>query len=203
MVIYILHVLDHNFYQDINRKMCYKKYPSSFANLSPLFSRLANVMTSSVLFLQQNNFFIKKILQCTHQDRCCGIRVVCLHSSPPSFFVSRCGEALSSLDKKEPKYIIMSTTSFYVLFESAAGYGLFSILESDEISNLAEEVQNGLSDFSKFQRTVKMVSFLPFLTAESALENINAISEHELTDELKVIPPLPSISSPKVVILAK
>lgn len=80
----------------------------------------------------------------------------------------------------------MSTTSFYVLYESAAGYGLFSILENDEISTLAEEVQNGLSDFSKFQRIVKMISFLPFLTAESALENINAISEHELTDELKV-----------------
>lgn len=80
----------------------------------------------------------------------------------------------------------MSTTSFYVLFESAAGYGLFSVLECDEITTLIEEVQNGLSDFSKFQRVVKMISFLPFLTAESALENINAISEHELTEELKV-----------------
>jgi nucleolar protein 56 len=80
----------------------------------------------------------------------------------------------------------MSTTSFYVLFESAAGYALFSILESDEISNLVAEVQSGHSDFSKFQRIVKMISFLPFLTAESALENINAISEHELTEELKV-----------------
>jgi nucleolar protein 56 len=81
----------------------------------------------------------------------------------------------------------MATTSFYVLFESAAGYALFSILESDEISNLVAEVQNGHSDFSKFQRIVKMISFLPFLTAESALENINAISEHELTEELKVM----------------
>jgi nucleolar protein 56 len=88
----------------------------------------------------------------------------------------------------------MSTTSFYVLFESAAGYGLFSILESDEISTLADEVQSGLSDFSKFQRVVKMVSFLPFLTAESALENINAISEHELTDELKVTSSSPLVS---------
>lgn len=79
----------------------------------------------------------------------------------------------------------MSTTAFYVLFESSAGYGLFSVLESEEIATLAAEVQSGLSDFSRFQRIVKMVSFLPFLTAESALENINAISEHELTEELR------------------
>lgn len=80
----------------------------------------------------------------------------------------------------------MATTSFYVLFESAAGYALFSVLESEEISTLAQEVQSNLNDFSKFQRIVKMTSFLPFLTAESALENINAITEHELTEELKV-----------------
>mmetsp|Transcript_1089 Transcript_1089/g.1098 ORF Transcript_1089/g.1098 Transcript_1089/m.1098 type:complete len:504 (+) Transcript_1089:34-1545(+) len=78
----------------------------------------------------------------------------------------------------------MSTTSFYVLFESAAGYALFSILESEEITTLTQEVQNSFNDFSKFQRIAKMISFLPFLTAESALENINAISEHELTEEL-------------------
>jgi nucleolar protein 56 len=43
-----------------------------------------------------------------------------------------------------------------------------------------------MSDLAKFQRVVKMISFLPFLTAENALENINAISEHELSDELRV-----------------
>lgn len=34
----------------------------------------------------------------------------------------------------------MSTTSFYTLFESASGFALFSILESEEIGNLLEEV---------------------------------------------------------------
>ena len=80
----------------------------------------------------------------------------------------------------------MSNTSFYVLFESAAGYALFSVLEYEEISSLLEEVQVNFNDFSKIQRIIKMISFLPFLTAESALENINAISEHELTEELSV-----------------
>ena len=95
----------------------------------------------------------------------------------------------------------MSNTSFYVLFESAAGYALFSVLEYEEISSLLEEVQVNFNDFSKIQRIIKMISFLPFLTAESALENINAISEHELTEELSVkisssslLPPLLSFS---------
>ena len=80
----------------------------------------------------------------------------------------------------------MSTTSFHVLFESASGYALFSVLEGEEVAPLLEEVQKGVSDFSKFQRVVKMVAFVPFDTAEEALENINAITEHELTDALKV-----------------
>jgi nucleolar protein 56 len=75
--------------------------------------------------------------------------------------------------------------SFFVLFESAAGYALFSVLESEEIGSLTEEVQAGMTDLSRFQRIVKMIAFSPFLTAEDALENINAISEHELSDALR------------------
>ena len=35
----------------------------------------------------------------------------------------------------------MATTSFYTLFESASGYGLFSILETEEIGAFLEEVR--------------------------------------------------------------
>lgn len=35
----------------------------------------------------------------------------------------------------------MATTSFYALFESASGYGLFSILETEEIGAFLEEVR--------------------------------------------------------------
>lgn len=80
----------------------------------------------------------------------------------------------------------MASTSFYTLFESASGYGLFSILESEEIGSLLSEVQQGITDLSRFQRIVKMVAFQPFDSAENALENINAITEHEVTDDLKV-----------------
>jgi hypothetical protein len=80
----------------------------------------------------------------------------------------------------------MTTTSFYALFESASGYALFSVLENEDIGSLLAEVQASLSDLSKFQRIVKMVAFLPFDTAENALENMNAITEHEVTSDLKV-----------------
>ena len=82
----------------------------------------------------------------------------------------------------------MSTTSFFVLFESASGFALFSVLESEEIASLLDEVQASINDLSRFQRIVKMTAFLPFETAESALENMNAITEHDLTDDLKVTP---------------
>ena len=35
----------------------------------------------------------------------------------------------------------MATTSFYTLFESASGYGIFSILETEEIGAFLEEVR--------------------------------------------------------------
>eukprot|EP01035_Chromulina_nebulosa_P031128 gene31128-41472_t len=79
----------------------------------------------------------------------------------------------------------MTTTSFYVLFESASGFGLFSVLESEEIGALIKEVQAGQTDISRFQRVVKMIAFHPFESAENALENINAITDHELTDDLR------------------
>jgi hypothetical protein len=44
-----------------------------------------------------------------------------------------------------------------------------------------------MNDLSKFQRIVKMIAFHPFDSAENALENINSITEHELTEDLRVI----------------
>ena len=79
----------------------------------------------------------------------------------------------------------MSTTSFYTLFESSSGYALFSILETEEIATFLQEVQAGMVDLSRLQRVVKMIGFHPFDTAENALENILAITEHEMTDDLR------------------
>eukprot|EP01038_Epipyxis_sp_PR26KG_P015860 gene15860-21494_t len=79
----------------------------------------------------------------------------------------------------------MTTTSFYTLFESASGYALFSVGESEEIGSLLAEVQASITDVSRFQRAVKLIAFHPFDSAENALENINAITEHEVTDDLR------------------
>jgi len=61
---------------------------------------------------------------------------------------------------------------------------LFSVLENEEIGTLNEEVQAGMTDFARFQRIVKMTAFSPFSTAENALENINSVSEHDVSPDL-------------------
>lgn len=42
-----------------------------------------------------------------------------------------------------------------------------------------------VTDSSRFRRAVKLTAFQPFESAADALSNINAISEHAMTDELK------------------
>lgn len=79
----------------------------------------------------------------------------------------------------------MSSTSFFALYESASGYGLFSVLENEEIGSLMSEVQASMNDLSRFQRIVKMIGFHPFDDAENALININGITDHILTDDLR------------------
>jgi len=71
------------------------------------------------------------------------------------------------------------------LFESASGYALFDVVESEEIAVLLDEVQKGVQDLAKFGRVVKLKAFQPFVSAESALENINSISEGLISDDLK------------------
>jgi hypothetical protein len=47
------------------------------------------------------------------------------------------------------------------------------------------QIQLSMNDLSRFQRIVKLVAFHPFDSAENALENINAITEHEVTNDLR------------------
>ena len=55
-----------------------------------------------------------------------------------------------------------------------------------DLSRLWGQVQASINDLQRFGRTVKLKAFQPFTTAENALENMNAISEHMCTDDLKV-----------------
>ena len=78
-------------------------------------------------------------------------------------------------------------TAFFVLFESASGFALFSVSEQDEIAAVTPEVQAALLDFPRLQKITRLVAFHPYDTAEDALDNMNAITEHELTSDLKVL----------------
>ncbi|CAK4675299.1 hypothetical protein LEN26_005094 [Aphanomyces euteiches] len=75
-------------------------------------------------------------------------------------------------------------TSF-VLFESASGYALFEVVESEQIGVLLDQVQKGVQDLAKFGAAVKLKAFSPFASAESALENINSISEGLVSSDLQ------------------
>jgi len=68
----------------------------------------------------------------------------------------------------------------YLLYESASGYALLERTAAEEITPKAEDVL----DLKKFSAIVKLKAFLPFESAESALENQNAISEGDATKYL-------------------
>jgi len=74
--------------------------------------------------------------------------------------------------------------ALFVLYESASGYGLFEVVESEEIGSVDDEVQAAVIDMARFSRLVKFKAFQPFKSAEDALNNINSISEGVLTEEL-------------------
>lgn len=65
----------------------------------------------------------------------------------------------------------------YILFETAYGYGLFERLETDEIGQGLDEVQQAMLDLSKFGKVVKLKAFAPFKNAADALDNMNQVSE--------------------------
>lgn len=72
-----------------------------------------------------------------------------------------------------------------MLFEHAAGYGIFKVQEFEEIGMLLPQLDAAISDISRFNSIIKLVGFSPFKTALSALENVNAISEGIVPEDLK------------------
>ncbi|NP_001184132.1 nucleolar protein 56 [Xenopus tropicalis] len=75
----------------------------------------------------------------------------------------------------------------HVLFEHAAGYALFVVKEVEEIGLLIPQVEESLLNVGKFNNIVKLAAFSPFKSAQSALENVNAISEGVLHEDLKLL----------------
>jgi len=77
------------------------------------------------------------------------------------------------------------SSNFFTLFESSAGYALLEVVSIEEINPSDKGNQQTITDLSLFSRAVKLKAFQPFASAEDALENANAISEHAMTDSLK------------------
>jgi nucleolar protein 56 len=75
--------------------------------------------------------------------------------------------------------------ALYVLYESASGYALFSADGIDEIGQNTEAVRSSVDDLNRFGKVVKFAAFTPFESALDALNQINAISEGQMTDELR------------------
>jgi nucleolar protein 56 len=74
--------------------------------------------------------------------------------------------------------------TLFALYESAAGYALFEVVAFEEIGSLLEGSMDTVTDLKRFGRAVKLKAFLPFQSAQMALENANAISEHAMTEAL-------------------
>lgn len=77
------------------------------------------------------------------------------------------------------------SSNFFTLYESSAGYALLEVVAIEEINPTDKANQQTIIDLSLFSRSVKLKAFQPFASAEDALENANAISEHAMTDSLK------------------
>ncbi|XP_065212645.1 nucleolar protein 56 [Planococcus citri] len=68
-------------------------------------------------------------------------------------------------------------TQLTILFEHAVGYTLFDVVEFEEIGAFLPQVEQSVTDLSRFNKVVKLSAFIPFNTAVDALEAINSISE--------------------------
>lgn len=108
----------------------------------------------------------------------------------------------------QAQFVLYESASGYALFEVVQHDDIASL--TDEVSKTTElricntylsiiicfstwhaylrclQVQASINDLQRFGRTVKLKAFQPFTTAENALENMNSISEHVLSDDLKV-----------------
>ncbi|KFM28625.1 Nucleolar protein 56 [Auxenochlorella protothecoides] len=73
----------------------------------------------------------------------------------------------------------------FLLFEAASGYALFEVTALDEIGTSVDAVQASVTDLSRFGKAVKLTAFRPFSSAANALEQINAVSESQVTEDLK------------------
>ncbi|KAJ6658595.1 hypothetical protein lerEdw1_019983 [Lerista edwardsae] len=75
----------------------------------------------------------------------------------------------------------------HVLFEHAAGYALFALRQAEEVALLLPPGEESVLSLGKFLGLVRLVAFAPFRSAQCALENVNAVSEGILHEDLRLL----------------
>ncbi|XP_028919014.1 nucleolar protein 56 isoform X1 [Ornithorhynchus anatinus] len=75
----------------------------------------------------------------------------------------------------------------HLLFEHAAGYALLALKEVEEIGLLLPQVEESVLNLVKFLNLVRLVAFSPFTSAQSALDNANAVSEGVVHEDLRLL----------------
>ncbi|CAH0597630.1 unnamed protein product [Chrysodeixis includens] len=77
-------------------------------------------------------------------------------------------------------------SKLYVLYEHSAGYALFRVAEFEELAAFLPQVEESVTDLQRFNSVVTLNGFQPFKSAVVALENINAVSEGILPEDLNL-----------------
>ncbi|XP_037876602.1 nucleolar protein 56 [Bombyx mori] len=77
-------------------------------------------------------------------------------------------------------------SKFYVLFEHSAGFALFRVAEFEELAAFLPQVEESVTDLQRFNAVVTLIAFQPHKSAIVALENINAVSEGILPEDLNL-----------------
>lgn len=73
----------------------------------------------------------------------------------------------------------------YLLYESAAGYALFLLKESNIIAQGTDAVRSSVQDPGKFKKMIELQAFQSFASAAAAFHEINCISDGTLSESLK------------------
>ncbi|XP_045780666.1 nucleolar protein 56 isoform X2 [Maniola jurtina] len=77
-------------------------------------------------------------------------------------------------------------SKLFVLYEHSAGFALFRVSEFEELAAFLPQVEESVTDLQRFNSVVTLIAFQPFKSAVLALENINAISEGILPEDLNL-----------------
>lgn len=73
-----------------------------------------------------------------------------------------------------------------MLYEHSAGFALFKVAEFEELAAFLPQVEESVTDLQRFNSVVTLSGFQPFKSAVVALENINAVSEGILPEDLNL-----------------